>query len=257
MAFYRREGDALVPTPNCIGPWHPELQHGGPPAALLAGAAERFGEDGSSFVVVRVTVELLRPIGFHPLTIRVTPIRLGRQAQWLQADLMSDGRHLARATVVRIAGSDLTLPQRTRPEPSPPGPEGLPGFVFPFFQAEEGYHHAVELRIAEGAWAEGPCTAWMRPKFPLIEGETSSPLETVMILADATNGIAPALPTDAFTFVNPDLTVHLRRPLEGDWLALAARSVAEPIGTGLVQSRLFDRGGEIGHCLQSLVVRAR
>ncbi len=257
MAFYRREPDGFVPTPHCIGPWHPKLQHGGPPSALLAGAAERFGEDASSFVVVRVTVELLRPIGLDPLTVRVTPIRLGRQAQWLQAEMLAGGKRMARATVVRIARSELALPQRTRPEPAPPGPEGMPGFVFPFFQTEEGYHRAVELRIAEGVWGEGPCTAWMRPRIPLVEGEASSPLATVMILADATNGVAPALPVDAFAFINPDLTVHLRRPLDGDWLALSARSLVEPIGTGLVQSRLFDRRGELGHCLQSLVVRAR
>ena len=58
MAFYRRQNVAFLPTPHCTGPWDPSLQHGGPPAALLAGAAERFGEDASSFVVVRVTVEL-------------------------------------------------------------------------------------------------------------------------------------------------------------------------------------------------------
>ena len=258
MAFYRRQADAFVPTPHCIGPWDQTAQHGGPPAALLAGAAERFGADASSFVVVRVTVELFKPIGFVPLTIEVTPLRLGRRAQWLQAELMGNGQRLARATVVRVARSEQSLPERTRPEPAPPGPEALPEFLFPFFATDEGYHRAVELRIAEGAWAEGrPCTAWIRPRYPLVEGEPSSPLETVMIVADATNGVAPALPVDAFAFINPDLTVHLSRPAEGDWLALSARSIAEPIGTGLVQSRLFDRGGELGRCLQSLVVRAR
>ena len=98
---------------------------------------------------------------------------------------------------------------------------------------------------------------WMRPRMPLVEGVPTSPLETVMILADAANGVAPCLPIEGFTFINPDLTVHLRRPLEGGWLGLAGQSAAEPIGTGLVQGRLFDGRGELGRCLQSLVVRAR
>ena len=233
------------------------MQHGGPPAALLAGAAERFGDDASFFVVTRVTVELMRPIGLVPLAVSVTPLRLGRQVQWLQAELRHDERLLVRATVLRIATSELHLPAHTAPESPPLGPEGLPAFVFPFFQTDEGYHRAVELRIAEGVWGEGPCTAWLRPRFPLIAGEATSPLETVMLLADATNGIAPALPIDAFTFVNPDLSVHLRRPLEGEWLGIAARSIPEAAGVGLVQGKLFDRRGELGRSAQSLVVRAR
>ncbi len=257
MAFYRRQSDRFVPTPHCTGPWDPRAQHGGPPAALLAGAAESFGDDASSFIVVRVTVELLRPVGFIPLSVEVTPIRLGRQVQWLQAKLRGDGRLLAHATVVRVAHSELSLPERTHPRPPPPGPEGMPNFVFPFFRTEQGYHRAVELRVSEGVWGDGPATVWMRARIPLVEGEQTSALENAMILADATNGIAPALPVDAFTFINPDITVHLSRPLTGDWLALAARSIPEPSGTGLVQSRLFDQEGEIGRCLQSLVVRAR
>lgn len=258
MAFYQRESDQFIPTPYCIGPWDLRAQHGGPPAALLAGAAERFGEDAASFAVVRVTVELLRPVGFVPLSVVVTPIRMGRQVQWLRSELHGEGRLLACATVVRVARADLTLPdQRTRPEPPPAGPAGMPDFVFPFFHSRQGYHHAVELRVAEGTWGEGPCTVWMRPKEPLIEGAPTSALEAVMIMADATNGVAPALPTDAFTFINPDLTVHLSRPMRGDWLALAARSLPEAQGTGLVQSLLYDEEGELGRCLQSLVVRAR
>ena len=256
MAFYDRRDDTFIPTPNCIGPWDVNAQHGGPPSALLAGAAERFGEDASSFAVARVTVELLRPVGFVPLSVAVSPIRMGRQAQWLQAELRGGDRVLARANVLRIARSQLELPPRTQPEPAPPGPEGLEDFVFPFFQSEEGYHRAVDLRVAGGEWGKGPCAAWLRPKFPLVLGEQTSPLEALMIVADATNGVAPALPIGDYAFINPDLTVHVSRPPTGDWFVLDARSIAETSGTGLVQSRLFDRGGEIGRCLQSLVIRA-
>lgn len=258
MAFYKRQADTFVPAPYCIGPWDPEFQHGGPPAALLAGAAERFGADASSFAVVRVTVELLRPIRLIPLRVSVSPIRLGRQAQWLQVELTADAQPVAQATVVRIAREELSVPPgATRPEPAPPGPEGQPDFAFSFFRSDEGYHRAVDIRIADGEWGKGPCTAWMRPRFPLVDGEPSSPLERSMIVADASNGLAPALPIHDFAFINPDLTVHFQRPPEGEWLALAARSVPESIGTGLVQSKLFDQRGEVGRCLQSLVVRAQ
>ncbi|MEM1417648.1 MAG: acyl-CoA thioesterase domain-containing protein, partial [Myxococcota bacterium] len=229
QAFYRRDdAGSLVPTPYTIGPWDPRFQHGGPPAALLAGAAERFGDDAAAFVVTRVTVELLRPLGLVPLRVKVTPLRLGRQAQWLEATLEAEGKLLARAGVVRIARADVALPPRfVEPDPPPPGPEGYGEFVIPLFEREEGYHRGVDVRIVEGVWGEGPLTAWMRPRVPLVEGETASPLERAMILVDAVNGLAPALPFRAFGFINPDLTVHLRRPLEGEWLAIAGRSIPE------------------------------
>ena len=38
-AFYLREADdVFVPTTATVGPWDPNLQHGSPPAALLARA---------------------------------------------------------------------------------------------------------------------------------------------------------------------------------------------------------------------------
>ena len=256
-AFYTRDGDTFVPTAYCIGPWDPAAQHGGPPAALLAGASARFGNDASSFTVVRVTVELLRPVRFTPLTVTVTPIRIGRQVHWLQSELRGDGRLLARATVVRVAKTHLDLPELNHPRSPPSGPDGLPEFVFPFFHTDEGYHRAVEIRIASGEWAKGPCTAWMRSKIALVDGQLIAPIESTLVLADATNGIAPALPVDDYSFVNPDISVHLTRPLEGLWLALDARSLPESAGGGLVQSCLYDQHGEIGLCAQSLVVRGR
>ena len=103
-------------------------------------------------------------------------------------------------------------------------------------------------------------TATVMNHLMILNAEASaraSPLERAMIVVDATNGLAPALSTEAFAFINPDLTVHLHRPLAGEWLCIAGRSIPEPLGTGLVQGALFDTGGEVGRCLQSLVVRAR
>ena len=119
------------------------------------------------------------------------------------------------------------------------------------------YHRAVELRVAQGTWAEGPAFVWFRLRYPLVAHRPTTALERTMTLADAANGASPALPTDTFVFINPDLTVHLRRPPEGTWIGLDARSRAEPTGIGLVQAELFDEQGAFGVCLQSLVIRPR
>ena len=34
-AFYEQDGDLLVPSELTRGPWDPDAQHAGPPAALL------------------------------------------------------------------------------------------------------------------------------------------------------------------------------------------------------------------------------
>lgn len=257
-AFYRRDGTRFVPTPYCIGPWSPSAQHGGPPAALLAGAAERYGDDAQDFFVARVTVELMRPIPLTPLTVDVTPVRLGKQVQWLSAQLTSDGLELARASVVRIRSASLALPVDVEsPRSPPPPPEGLAPFVFDFFPVEVAYHAAIDMRIARGTWGRGPATAWLRPRFPLLEGEVTSALERTLLLADATNGVAPAVSTADFAFINPDLTVYLQRSVATEWLALDARSVPGSDGVGLVQSILHDERGEVGRCAQALMIRAR
>jgi hypothetical protein len=260
--FYRAEGDALVATALTRGPWSNDLQHGGPPAALLGRAIERAvtapGEDPDSFVVTRVTVELSRPIPLGRLRVETEVIRAGRQAQRIGARLYAGDVEVSRATGLRVRRGAVALPAPRCPAtPPPPGPEGLPGHVFNFFQHEVAYHRAVEVRIARGVWAEGPMAAWMRPLVPLLEGETLSPLCRVLIVADAANGICPALDFRRYTFINPDLTVYLGRVPQGEWIGLDVSSTADAIGIGLVQGEIHDRSGAVGRCLQSLVVDAR
>jgi len=77
------------------------------------------------------------------------------------------------------------------------------------------------------------------------------------VMVDAESGICPPLDPRRFTFLNPDLSVHLERPFEGEWLGLWARSGAHPEGVGLAESQLFDARGVVGRAAQSLVVSAR
>src|SRR5919197_1854430 len=59
-AFYVPEGDRLVPTELTRGPWDPEAQHAGPPAALMGRAIEACPPGGGH--VGRVTFEILRSL---------------------------------------------------------------------------------------------------------------------------------------------------------------------------------------------------
>ena len=89
---------------------------------------------------------------------------------------------------------------------------------------------------------------------PVVAGEEPSPEQRAVAVADFGNGISSELDFATSIFINPDLTVHLVRPPEGEWVCLDARTRFGPPGTGLAESALWDGRGRIGRSLQSLYV---
>jgi hypothetical protein len=264
--FYARERGArdeerFFATELTRGPWSNDHQHGGPPTALLARAIERLPHNashGGDAFVARITVELLRPIPIAaPLEVVTDVLTSGRTVSRIAAALVSGDQQLAVAVAVRIRVEELGLPTRL-----PNGEELLrpleqcPSFEFPFFQHEVGYHTAIEARIASGEFGSGRMAAWMRPRVPLVEGEETSPLQRVMICADAGHGVGSALDTSEWSFVNPDLTVQLHRLPSSEWLGMSARTWTEPLGFGVCRTVLSDRRGDLGIVLQSQVISA-
>ncbi len=103
----------------------------------------------------------------------------------------------------------------------------------------------------------GPAQVWVRLTVPVVPGETPSPLQRVAAAADFGNGVSAVVPFDRYVFVNPDLTIHLERMPEGDWVGLDASTRLGTPGTALAQSALWDRRGPIGRALQGLYVESR
>lgn len=253
-ALFVRERGGYRPTRLSGSPWSPDALHGGPPAALLAWAIEAF-EGGEGFSVVRVTVELLRPVPFERLGISTQLRRPGRNVQLIEATLRSSEHDVARATGLRIRRAEIALPDGVaEPGPPHPGPEeGRPrtgaGPFLPGFHSE-----GVEHRFIRGSFdTPGPAVDWIRVKFPLVEGEPLSPLARACAVADFGNGISGLL-AGTHTYINPDLTVYLHRHPVGEWICLDAISHVQPNGIGLAESRLSDERGPIGCGAQSLIV---
>ncbi len=258
-AFFVRDGDRLLATELTRGPWNSTLQHGGPPAALLATAIERSEPDAAGFMIARLSFEYLRPVPIGAFTVTTHVARAGQSAQRIEATLLHEGKPVLVAHALRIRRAPLVLPSPRCPRHAAPrGPAGLEPWVFPLFRDSIGYHTAVEARIARGVWGKGATAAWMRLRQPLIAGETTSPLAALVTLADAGNGVCPVLDPREYSFVNPDMTIHVDREPRGEWFALDSRATADgSAGIGLVQSELHDRDGELGRALASLVVEPR
>ncbi len=53
-----------------------------------------------------------------------------------------------------------------------------------------------------------------------------------MVAADSGNGVSAALDWRRFLFINVDLSVHLHREPEGEWVYLDALTLPEPSGLG-------------------------
>jgi Thioesterase-like superfamily len=253
---FRRDGDRYVPSEHARGPWDPDAQHGGAPAALLA---EALRADG--MLVARLTYEFLRPVPLDPLTVEVRVVRPGRRLQLVEADLLEDGAPVVRARAVRLAPGSVTLPARPDAQAVPGGaPQDAVRAPFPG-EAEDaaGFHRtAMEIRFEPGTdYGRGPARVWFRFARALIDDEPPSPLALAAAAADFGNGVSRVLDFGSHLFVNVDLTIHLHREPAGPWVLLDARSVVEQHGSGLAASGLYDERGPIGLAAQSLFVADR
>lgn len=255
-ALYLPTDDGFSATKLTRGPWDERFQHGGPPAALLVGALAAHGDHAAEFRLARLTVELLRPVPLGVCRVQVRVSRPGRTVDRLEGKLSVAGRTCLTARCLRIRRQPLGV--AASPDLDPwPEPEGLKDFVFPFFTHDVGYHRAVQLRIAHGAWGSTPIGVWARCVVPLVAGRETTPLERLLILADAQSGMGVPLDPARFTFVNPDLSVLVEREPVSDWLGFDVRSAAAADGTGLAESAIRDLHGAVGRSGQLLVVSAR
>lgn len=251
--FEPADGGHWQPTELSRGPWAPEALHGGPVAALLAGAAEPLL---NGLQPVRLTVELLRPVPMAPLTVSAAVDRPGRKVQLVAAEVADGDIPVARASVLGIRQAPVEVPEQPDAD-LPPPPEAASA------DAPEAYYRAfhadgVEHRFVAGAFAEpGPATDWIRLRVPVVPDEEPSPLQRVAAAADFGNGVSRIISFTELLFINPDLTVYLHRLPAGEWVCIDAASRLEPNGIGYAESVLHDRHGRIGRSCQSLLVDRR
>ncbi|GAA4786744.1 hypothetical protein GCM10023200_21060 [Actinomycetospora chlora] len=256
-AFFRADGELLVPLPRATSGW------GGPDgegqlrgtavSGVLARAAERAAgalEGAGRFRPVRWTLDLFRPGAMIPSTTGATVVRGGRRLRLVDAELVQEGRTVARATVLLLAtggpsaGAAWTggLPETP---PAPP-PDLHPDPAEP------------ALYRSDGAWSTDPRAhtnaarkaVWF-PATPLVEGEDPTPFEHVAVLADAAN-LTSSWGTRGVEFINADATLTLTRlPAPGDGVGLVATSRVETDGLATATTTVFDRHGALGSAIVS------
>jgi len=255
-AFFRRlDSDVFEAMQWTRGPWSPAHQHAGPPSALVGGRLEELL--GDAFRVVRVAIELPRPVPIGRLRLETSVRRSGRSVTAVVGQLFdAEGKLVLAAEALALARVELGIPAARPAMDEAPPSESRP-IDFPFQDSKPGYAATMELRFARGAFGEGDVMAWMRMRLPLFADADPSPLERTLVAADSGNGVSQRVSPFEFTFLNSDLTVTLHHPAEGEWIGLAARTDFDADGTGVADTRLYDTSGPIGRGIQTLLIRKR
>ncbi len=284
-SIFLADGERYLPTEQARGPWDPRALHGGAPAALITAAFERL-EPGAELRVGRLSFEFLRPIPMAPLTLTTSVVRPGRRVQELSAELIAGGETIVRASALRVqavpaeaeaaaaaavashAEADASAsggesatdePQPSAADTAMPPPEAGEHKRFALNDSTDASFAgtAMEMRWLNDPWRPGPGRVWQRLRHPLLHGEELTPLTRLAATADFCNGVSATLPFDRFLFINADLTVHLQRLPQGEWIGLDARTRLHEGGAALAEGVLHDERGLLGRAFQTLVVQQR
>lgn len=258
--FYRPHGlsttgdEVFESTATTAGPWSPDAQHGGPPAALLTRAIERAAPAKS--VVGRFTMDLWGPVPMGPVRTRATVLRPGRSVQLVESELHDVERDRVVAT-----GRAWLFPGTT----GGPAPDSGPLTHTPDDGAVHerptawhgGYLDAMEWRWIVGAVDRpGPGVVWMRSP-ELVDGEEISPVQRLIACVDSESGASAALDVTEWGFLNTELTVHVLRPPAGEWLCVDAETTLGPGSVGIATSAVHDALGLVARSAQALLVVRR
>jgi hypothetical protein len=252
--FTTPDGVWFQPTEPCRGPWDPSACHAGPPTGLMARAAER-AVPGQR--LVRLTVDLIRPIPHAGFSIETVVLRGGRSVSTTEMTIVNGdgkpvvtarGMHLAVTDVGSVATAAYDTPRLEDATPGRfPAPSGGHGLT--------AFDSGVEAMFPPGQFpTPGPTVMWMRA-LPLLPNEPGSGFQRICPLADCGNAVSRNADPEGLSFVNTDLTIMLHREPVGHWFGTDAVSRWEPTGAGISDSTLFDEQGPAGKAMQTILLQ--
>jgi hypothetical protein len=256
-ALFDRDGATLLPTTLCRGPWDHGYLHGSPVCGALGWTLEQAHTD-ETLVLARATIEIRSMVPLEPLRTQWTIVKPGRRAQVIEATLTN-----GRGVVARVASQWVTY----RPSGAPPvaqavprRPEGAtptdPGAIFDY--PRPGFNcDAVEVCPLTGGTEEpGPGSVWVRLRVPVVEGEQTSPLLSLLTLTDFAAAVGWEHSPTGAAFINTDVTLQINRYPVGPWLLMDSRTHASQIGVAFLETTISDDAGPFGRVLQTLVETA-
>jgi Thioesterase-like superfamily len=259
-AYYLPDPDGtLVPTILTQGPWDTNAQHGGPVCALLAWAVEQI-PTLVPMQITRLTVDLWRAVPLHRLRIERSIRREGKRLQAVDVSLFDGETEVAHAAAMRVRLGDSDHPDVTaspiRPQtPSPPPPTRA-GRLFAGPEADRiGFIRSLDAHRVVGTPGEGaPAVLWVKMRQALVAGHETPPSARAAFASDFASALASFLDIRHWSYINPDVNLHLLRDPVDEWIAVDGTTWVGTRGIGHGRAALFDLGGFVGSATASQVV---
>lgn len=259
LAFYKSEGDVLVPQSLARSLWSKDTMHGVAISAGLSRAAELAlrGLGRDDLQPARYTVDLFRPAAMTASTFTTEVVRVGPRICLIDVSLLQDGERVARASALFLkrgenpSGEIWHPSDADRPVPPPLElvPEGTDPHV-PWFNSDAGWSQdfpAHQNSSRKTTWQTG---------VPAVSGEPATPFTAVASIADATTMVVN-WGSRGVEYINTDITVTLSRLPDGVQLGLSALDHVQHDGISVGTATIFDRRGPIGTTVMTAIANAR
>jgi hypothetical protein len=274
MAIFRPLGastadDGLVwerfdPTDLAVSPWGPQMLHAGPVIGLVGRAMEALAPAADQTRLARLTVDLLGAVGTGPLEVAAWVERPGRRIALLGAEVRQAGpdgvsRPVARAGGWRLRTADTAaVATQVQPRLSPPreGSDALETLTLPESWLT-GFVKAIDWQVVVPPGRPEPAVTWARLRVPLVEGDETSDMTTMLTIVDVANGIGAALDPERWTFLNTETTIHLHDRPVGPWVGIEAKSSVGADGIAMSSGALHSVHGPVGRVTQIDLVEGR
>ncbi len=241
-----RIGDAWRPTRHAMGPFGG--LHGGVVSGLLTSELEAMAASKGWGQPVSATAYLVRPAPLEDFETQTEIVREGARLTVVENSLVAGGKLRSKVSMAFL--NDVPVPDMVPYADEHSAPDKLSPWDFvPIFDFKT-YLSAVEVRDDRDARM-----VWVRPKQPLISSPT--PFGQTMAIADYATLFVTYLDGErpkAGGWPNADISLHLSRLPEGEWIGVRPRSSWHPNGTGFTEAEIYDARGWIGRSGQSVAL---
>lgn len=256
MEYFTRVGDGeFQASEHVTGAWTETEQHVAPMLGLMTHLAEQdfAARRQDRLQIGRLSFDILGTITMDPVQTAVRVVRPGRSIELVEVTVSQHGRDAVSLRAWFMQPGD-TGHIEASPFAAIPPREQMEAFdattLWPggFIASAEMQRDQVE---------PGHAATWIRSKCDLIAGEQVSALAYAMSYMDIVNGVTVRAQPEEVMFPNIDLTAHLFRIPEGEWIGYDTRVSFGPGGIGETHSVVHDARGPVGTCAQILTVRPR
>ncbi|HEV7159161.1 MAG TPA: acyl-CoA thioesterase domain-containing protein [Caulobacteraceae bacterium] len=242
IPFFTRAGGAFIPGSVSRGPWSATSLHARVLIGLLAAEIEGL-HGGPLWMPARLTVDLWRLPDLSPAEVTVRPLREGGRVKVIDAEYVSGGVTMARASCQLLRRTTNPPVRVWSPPPwDAPRPEDIP----PPAQGIGDLGGMWTTRPITGAFGSlGQRRLWMAEVRELVAGEALTPFVRAALAADFASPFANA-GEGGLAWINSDVTLYLHRLPVSEWIGVEVINHHATDGVAIAECWFHDVQGPIG-----------